>query len=356
MRSRPVYLFFSCLALALASCGKRPNADVEDIDLKWDFARVDTRMSEAAKALNTGKADTFRVYLQYIKPERAFFEEMTGALDRFRGQNISEGFKDTVVFSQLIPLLADKQVAGLLDTIQQVFPKGYDFEGRLLPPLKRLHKYFPDLTLPKFRTFGNGYIPDGDIRSADQMVPTPDNGYFGIGLHYFLGHDLSFYPPGIPMYLRRRFDKDYLDVMMVREMSDGLVQPVSPAKQPTLLDYAVREGIRLYLIDQLLPETQDSLKICYSSKQMGWAKLYEKNIYKELTPQLYSSDALDNQKFLGEKPYTTQLSQESAPRIAQYFGWQVVRAYMKQFPDTKLPALCERTDYEAIFKASKYKP
>lgn len=349
-------------AVLWASCNSK-NADVKDIPLEWKFVRADKMMYEAAKAAHDskGKLDTMGIYNQYLKSDRDFFLDLMNLeaqlAMRTRAQRISDGMKDSILAATLVPILAQPAMYQLLDTVQKVFTADYNFEEIITPPLKRLKQEFPQLpTFPAFRTHVSGY-PQGDAPSAtDQMVPTMSGKYFSFGLHYFLGETYRFYPPTMPKFIRRRCAKDYMEVMFVREIAEGMVEPVDPRKQPTLLDNMVREGIKLALIDKLLPYTPDSLKICYSDKQLAWAEKNEKAVYKELTPQLFSIDFLEHQKYLGEKPYTTHISPESAPRLAQYMGWRIVKAFIEQHPDMKIADLCARTDYETIFKESKYKP
>jgi uncharacterized protein YjaZ len=89
---------------------------------------------------------------------------------------------------------------------------------------------------------------------------------------------------------------------------------------------------------------------------MYWADYYEKNIYKEMAEKLYSKDFQVHQQYIMEKPFTSSLSRESAPRLAEYFGWKVVNSFMKNHPEITIAELVERSDYETIWKESKYKP
>ena len=143
---------------------------------------------------------------------------------------------------------------------------------------------------------------------------------------------------------------------MVAEIAEGMVAPIDLTRQPTLLDKMIRAGIKQYFMQQLLPHTPDSLRLSYSARQMEWANLYEARIYKELIPHLYKIDFNLHRDFMAEKPYTTQLSLDSAPRVGEFAGWKMVAAYMRLHPEENLESLTERQDYETIFKESRYKP
>ncbi|MEZ4828845.1 MAG: hypothetical protein R3C61_21540 [Bacteroidia bacterium] len=340
---------------ALFSCNNDPDADVKDISLSLDFVRTDSLMFAASDAIvNGGETDFQKVYETYLRPEKAFFYQWTGIEEMLRGRKISAEMSDTLIARNLGPLLADPHFFHLLDTVREVFPYDYPFEKEILPPLKRLIKYVPDVEIPAFRTHVNGYMPEGDLRSADQMVFLGN--YFSFGLHYFLGPELKYYPPNIPQFQKKRFSPEYLNVMMVHEIAEGTVPPVDLTNQPTLLDQMIRLGIKQYFIHQLLPHTPDSLLLLYSSEQMRWADYYEARIYKELSESFYSIDFLVQRDFLTDKPYTTSLALESAPRLGEYLGWKIVSSYMEKKPGETLSDLIERKDYEAIFKAARYKP
>ena len=339
---------------SLPGCTSNPDEDIRDISLEIDFQRTDQMMQACALYLkeNPG-ADYYATYDRFLKAEGDFFYEMLGGLEMLRGRRLSEAEQDSLLANNLIPLLSDSIIQMLLDTVQRVFPADFPFEQRLEKPLKRLKKHFPDIELPAFRTHVNGFVAAGTINSVDQIVPLP--AHFSFGLHYFLGRDFS-YPPNIPKYICNRFASEYLEVNMAHEVATGMVAPLPRDRQPNLIELMVYEGIKLYFVQQMLPHTPDSLRFYYTTSQMQWANRYEQNIYKELLPHFYSDDFKAQRDYLTEKPYTTQISPESAPRIGAFLGARIVENYMRRHPEVSLETLSEMTDYTSIFKAAKYKP
>lgn len=338
----------------LYSCSTDPNADIEGIEIEVSFQRTDQAMHACAQYLASHPdAAPMEVYNRFLLTEGPFFYEMLGVEQQLRGELLEGLARDTLLANNLIPLLSDSIMGVILDTIQQVFPEDFPFKERLTPPLKRLKKHFPEIELPQFRTHANGFLASGTVNSVDQVIPLPQ--YFSFGLHYFLGRGFP-YPPNIPQYIRNRFSSDFLEVHMAREIATGMVQPLPRDRQPKLIEKMVHEGIKQYFIKALLPNEPDSLLFFYTPRQMEWASLYEQNIYKDLLPNLYSEDFTMHRDYLTDKPYTTHLSIESAPRIGVYMGTKVVESYMKKNPDIDLAQLCETTDYLGIFKAAKYKP
>lgn len=348
-------LIWICLLMGMVSCDNDPDADIKDIQLAIEFVRTDSMMYEASKFLqNNSEADYHQVYQEYLASEREFFSLWIGLDEMYGAGSLSVRQADSLLAENLGPLLADPNFNHLLDTIQQVFPRTTEIKNRISPPLKRLVKYIPAVEIPAFRTHANGYFPQADIRSVDQVLFLGK--YFSFGLHYYLGPDLKYYPVNIPQYQRERFDKKYLDVMMVKEIAEGMVEPIDMNQQSTFLDQMIREGIKQYFVHQLLPHTPDSTLFFYSSSQMEWANYYEARIYKELMDDIYSTDFLSYRDYLTDKPYTTDLSLESAPRLGEYLGWKIVSSYMEKNPNETLEDLIAQKDYRSIFKQARYKP
>ncbi|MEL6135636.1 MAG: hypothetical protein AAFR59_19935, partial [Bacteroidota bacterium] len=102
--------------------------------------------------------------------------------------------------------------------------------------------------------------------------------------------------------------------------------------------------------------TPDSALLMYTTSQMEWADYFESDIYQEMIDKLFETKFAYQQTYLAEKPYTTTLVIESAPRIGVYAGWKIIQAYMDRHPEIKLPELVARTDYETMFKEARYRP
>ena len=342
----------SCVFVGvLTACSPQSDIDLDSISIDWKFRRLDTQMYECAQALKQDSTlDTFQAYEQYFAQDRGYYLESLGL-------PFSEERKaDSLLAKSLVSLVLDPNMYQLLDTIQQVFPPQFPFDSMLVPLVKRLSAFYPgdSLEIPTFCTFANGYFAGGDSRSVDQIQVLPH--YFGIGLHFFLGKDFPYYPNLVPNYIRRRFDKQYIETLVATSIAEGMVPEVDPRGQPALLHHVVRKGIVQYFINQLLPNTPDSTLLFYTSPQIEWAETYEPALYKEILPQLYSTDFLQYRDFLEEKPFSTQIAQDAPPRIGQFLGWKIVRSYMDKNPQIGLNELAENQDYEAIFKEASFRP
>lgn len=347
------YVLFVMMYAVLTSCNTQSDRQFDNISLDLDIKRLDIGMYQCAgKIRSDSTLNLFETYREFFQEDREYYIESLGIpVNRMR-----EGQVDSLLARTLIPLVADSSMYQLLDTIQQVFPADYPFEQQMLPLLKRLVGYLGEdsLEIPPFRMFANGFVPKGDSRSIDQLQVLPS--YYGIGLHYFLGKGYPFYPANVPVYIRKRFDKIYLPVLVASSISEGMVPEVNPRSQPTLIDHMVRKGIAQFFLDKLLPDTPDSLKFFYTSEQMAWAERFEPALFKEIIPDLYSTDYLQYRDYLEERPFSAQISQEAPPRIGQFLGWKIVRAYIEENPSISLAELIASQDYTGIFKSAKYRP
>ncbi len=352
-----IILFLGIFGYLLTACQQNQQIDLSVIEYELDFKRLDSQMYTCAKALHEDSTmDIYTAYEQYLKSDCEFYLQLLGIPYQSEIRPMDSSIMDSLVAHNICTLLQDSSMYQLLDTIQVVFPENYDFSDRLSPPIKRLIYHFSidSLEIPAFRTFANGYIPDASIRTVDQLQVLPE--YIGLGLHYFMGENFPYYPVNIPQYIRRQFQPEYMDVVLISALAEGMVIPVDPGSQPTLLDKLIQSGIKQYFVDQLLPETPDSLKLYYSSEQLTWAEEYEAFLYKDIISHLYDTDFVVHRDYLGNKPYSAHISQEAPPRIGQYIGWKIVKAYKKRHPEVSLPQLCKMTDYNNIFKEARYRP
>src|SRR5690606_16745400 len=121
--------------------------------------------------------------------------------------------------------------------------------------------------VPRFISFFSGFA-----------VQTPvGSDYIGIGLDKFLGADSEFYPAlrkSIPYYLSRRFTPENI---VPRVTESYIREELYPQGEldVTLLQHMVYHGKVLHVMDCIMPDVADSLKIGYTTQQWEWANRYE---------------------------------------------------------------------------------
>jgi CheY-like chemotaxis protein len=112
------------------------------------------------------------------------------------------------------------------------------------------------------------------------------------------------------------------------------------------------------LLDLMLPETPDTVKIGYTQKQLAWCRDNEKNIWAFLIDNelLYASGAETMRKFFTDGPFTHEFSRQAPARIGEWTGWQIVRSYMLKNPTVTPAQLFADDDAQSILIKSGYRP
>jgi len=314
--------------------------DVSDIKIDVNIERFDSDLARLNSA-------NFKTELPSIQKKygRFFNDYMEGML--------SVGTPGSAAFEQnLETVLGTPDYNALKQEVQSKFPDLKKPEEELTNAFKHVKYYYPDQNAPRIISFFSGF---------SVQVPIGNN-YVGIGLDMFLGADSKFYPAlraSIPAYISRRFTPENI---VPRVMEAYIREELFPEPDETnsLLQKMIYNGKILYFMDAVMPGTQDSLKIGYTSAQQEWAIKHETGIWAYLLEEnlLYESDYMKIQKFLTDAPFTPGIGErnESAPKLAVFTGWQIVKKYMEKNPEVSVQQLMKNTDYQQILNQSKYRP
>jgi hypothetical protein len=172
----------------------------------------------------------------------------------------------------------------------------------------------------------------------------------------YLGADYPMYSLYFYDYQRQLMASDRI----VPDYLLGLLMANFPFKgnEDVLLDKIIYEGKLRYLLSQLLPDRQAWEYVGYNREQYSWCSNHQSQIWKTIleNQHLFAANYLTTTQYLKEAPYTAFLSTESPGKVGIWLGYQIVISYMKQNPNTSLPQLMEITDYQELFKKSKYRP
>jgi gliding motility-associated lipoprotein GldB len=337
VKNPQIYLFFLFIT-AFFSCKRDSKPDVTNIPLEIKIKRFDI---DLFNGMSAGAVKTDQV-LQ--KKYGYFYDDY---VHRMVGNNEYSGPEI------LNTLYKDQAYADLNKETQSVFKDLTSEELDLTQAFKYIKYYYPRTKVPQFVSFISGFAVQTPI--GDQ--------YMGIGLDMFLGKNSQFYGAiveSVPLYLSRRFTPEYIVPRVVETFVREELFPESDADH-NLLSKMIYNGKIMYFMDQVLKEElADSIKIGYTARQMEWTKTYEGDIWSYFVGNklLYETDFQKIQVFLSEGPFTPGLGEknESAPKLGNWTGWQIVRKYMQENPDVKLQELMQEKDAQKILKKSKYKP
>jgi len=206
--------------------------------------------------------------------------------------------------------------------------------------------YYPQVKEPKLK-----YVLSGlqtDLFISDTLI--------AVAADYYLGSEARYVPLGLPQYMLRRYQKEYIVPMTMLIVTQN--ENVTDPSNTTLLADMIFYGKSYYMTKQMMPCTPDSLFLGYTAQEVEdinknehiiWANFLENDL-------LYESSHFIKNKFIGERPKTFEISNNCPGRIGLWVGWQIVKSYMENNPEVTLQELMSTVDVNLIFSKAKYKP
>jgi gliding motility-associated lipoprotein GldB len=339
-KTKQIYLFF-LISLLLSACGHK-KIDVSNIPVDVKIERFDKEFD----LMETKPMAQQAAYLQ--KKYGIFYHDFIALL--LQNQDIST--RDTAYFASLRKVFATQAYHDLKHDVDSVYTNMDKEEEELTDAFRHIKYYFPQKRLPAVYTYYSGF--EAQTAVGDR--------YFGIGLDLFLGGNSRFYPSltaAYPHYLSRNFNAQNICPRVVEGLAREDMFPESDSSK-TFLSKMIYNGKVMYFMDLVLPDVADSTKIGYSKDQLKWCQQFQSKIWAYFLDQnlLYESDFPKIQKYFTEAPFTPDLGEknESAPKLAVWTGWQIVRAYMDKHPEVSLKELMLNPDAQKILNESKYRP
>ncbi|MFZ1529046.1 MAG: hypothetical protein WAT19_09865 [Ferruginibacter sp.] len=332
-------LLYLLLLILFISCNNKKAPDVSNIkiDLKTerfdqDFFKIDS---------NQVAAQLDPVIAKYPSFGENFLTTILNMDPRWQGDtaaNYVKGFLNAYY--------------PVYDTAQKVFKDFSPYEKEIKQGLQYVKHYFPNYKTPsKIITYIGPLDGYGDILDTDALI---------IGLQHHLGKDYSMYKQEwvrqtYPDYISNRFTPGHIAANSMK----NIVLDMFPEKNEdkSLLIQMVEKGKRLYVLQQLLPQTDEYKLIGYTEKQLKDSYAHEASIWNLFVQNnfLQTLDYNIIKNYIGESPKTQELGEASPGNIGSFAGWQIVKKYMDKNPDTKLDQLIT-LDAEQLFNAAKYKP
>ncbi len=241
--------------------------------------------------------------------------------------------------------LHDTMARNLLAESYAAFTPFDKAQEELTTAFKYYKHYFPSKPIPKVITC---------ISFFERAAVTYDTTILALSLDMHLGPEFD-YPSSLPLYAQQTLTKEYL-VPHAMKVMYGMAFETTP-KNSTLLAEMIHNGIQLYFLDLVLPDTEDHLKIDYTAEQQRWCQANEADMWKFFLDKklLYATEMLENRKYIYPGPFTSGMPPESPGNAGSWVGWQIVRKFMQENPDTKFEELLE-LDPQALLTRSKYKP
>lgn len=235
----------------------------------------------------------------------------------------------------------------LIDTTRIIFPDISELEYKLGTANAYFNHYFPDRETPRYFT----YVSEFGIGTF-----TVGTGIVGIGLDFFLGQDYPYYDPAVfHRYQLKTMTPEYMPASAIRALAESMIPDITVGN---MLEFMIRNGKVLFVASRLLPE-EPMHQIClYTEEEMKWLEDHELDVWSYLLDlgYFYSNDLRKFQKFIDPGPGVPGLPKEAPGRIANWIGYKIIEAYMKQQPEVTIEEMIEDQDFQKIMDRSKYKP
>jgi gliding motility-associated lipoprotein GldB len=331
------HIFTLVLFAALFSCKPNPlKVNISDIKTEIEVIRFDNELFVITDS------DTLNSITALSNKHPEFFDLFTYKVIQVGG------IGDSLFVDGMKLFLTDTMILDVKKLVDAEFSNFWKTEKQLKKAFKYFQYHFPDKKLPTVFTCISGF---------NQSVFTAEN-LIGISLDKYLGRDCEYYRQlnSTPSYRIQNMHSGKIASDVAYAW--GITEFEHTTKATTLLDNMIHEGKLMYFVDALLPEMHDSLKIGYTKLQLDWCKKNEPEMWSYLIEHklLYSNKRMDIIRYINASPTTSGFPLESPGRTGVWIGWQIVRKYMKKFPETTLAELMQNNDYQQILNDSKYFP
>ncbi len=332
---------FSLLVLALfTGCGFDRLKEVDLSEVKAEPVKL-LRLEQ--DIFNT-EPDSFAVTAKKMR------EKYHDFYNSFIFNIVNHGEERDSVYKALKLFVTDPDMKEVYKMVNTTYPESEikRIEDELTNSISYFKYHFPKAESPKqFVSFISGF--NYPITTTDTTL--------GISLDMYMGAENKYYQMlQWPRYKVHFLNKDQVVPDAMRWWIIHCFDKSEPINN--LLNHMIFHGKMYYALDAVLPYTEDSVKIQYTSKQMEYYLQYKKNLWAHFTEKdrLYKNDLKELAPYVSEGPFTGVISKECPPRIATYIGWQIVRAYMNKHPEVTLQELMEEKDAQKILIKSKFKP
>lgn len=334
------YLLIALMGLVAAGCSKKERFFPEATE-KANVQIV--RFDSVILNLPTDSADLYN-NLKRIQEENAY------SLMVFADYVIGLDYEDTESLTEELQRFLTDTVYGFKEINQQVRNEFADITSLredINNAMGRLHYLYPDWDTPTLYFMvtglqGNAYL----LESNDFMI----------GVDMYLGSDFPYYNGVVYEYQKKQMNKDCITNHVI--LNKLYYHLDNPSKQNRLLDRILYEGRVMYMMQQLMPQKSAAYIIGYTDDEWKWCERNEKQIWGLICDKqdLFSSQPMLINSYVGDGPFTSEISQDSPSKIGIWIGWRIINSYMKNHPEISLQDMMKLEDSQIILQESGYRP
>ena len=324
-----VLILLSCLFLFIFSCKTDNRQEADTTSIKVDIS-VENLDQELFACKSVSEVQSFlnkHSYLStvYFADSQVDTAQLAAHLFQILQNPGLQNFR-----SQIDSIIGDRNLS-IVNPLKDAF--------------KKIKHYYPGFKAPEIKFIITGFT-GSDLYISDSLII--------VGLDYF-GGPKALYRPDVFDYQLRKYQKEYIVPSIVFFMSNKYNRV--NATDPTLLSEIVGYGKAYEFVKQVIPTAPDSLILGYSQENLRRTYNSQQDIWAFFITNklLYEKNELKKQKFIGERPFTTEIGNQVPGGIARWIGWRIVSEYMKENPDVTLTELMQKDNAAEILQASGYK-
>lgn len=334
-------LTFTLFVFAMWGCGPSGRqADLKDIEAQVSFDDMTQALAEANfNDLNSTHQELYQRFGSFWRDYTEFILQVGPAEDpsTLIGLQGFLDYQDTQNTEEAIREVHGHRMAGYNEAIDFAF--------------RRFHYFFPETALPEVIYFNSGF----------NFSVFPTDTHLGIGLDYFLGADhpitQQLNPELFPGFMRAKMEPD----LLVAEALRGWLlvhHQDAHYDESNLVSTCIYWGKMMYILDLMLPDAPDHIKMSYTPEEQAWNEKNERNLWIEFSNQeiLYETRRFEINRWIVDGPFTRAagVPQEAPSRVGIWLGWRIVRDYMDRNPELTPAELLNNRAYLRMLNA--YRP
>ncbi|MES2386899.1 MAG: hypothetical protein V4543_02770 [Bacteroidota bacterium] len=330
-----VYKLFTLAVLAglvftFSGCGSacKDDVDLSDVHTDLKIIRFD---KELRAAQNKGEV-------------KAALLKYPVFMQRFLAGGDPSVSADTLA-AEMDKLRTDRYIDTMYHDTERIFGDAKQLQSDLLNAFQHVNYYFPQDKAPEIYFAVSGFSTDIFINEQIAVV----------GLESFLGSKGHYRIPNTPEYIASRMRPETVVNGMMLALSNRYNR--ADLLDNSLIAQMVHWGKAYYFMKKMQPCVPDSLIIGYTAAQMKSCESQLPKIYGYFVDKslFYETNHIEVNRYIGERPYTLEISDKCPGRIGRYLGWKIVQQYMEE-QKLSIPELMQERDAKKIFAQSKFKP
>lgn len=308
--------------------------DISTVDFKLDAKRLDKELFALDEPMSSKIPKLEANYGTFFK---RYTEDMLN-LGAIGDPTLPSAYKQFVY---------DTDINKVAKDVSKSYPDLSNENSEIENGFKRYSVLFPEKTIPSIVYIIYGFTYK--IATTEKTI--------GIGLDMYMGASYSYYNAlQFPEFRKQTMERVFIPTDVLKGWITTEFE--KPDSGKTFLDEIIYEGKMLYLLDLLLPNTPDEIKIGYTKNQLQWCQQNEMAMWGHFVNEklLFSKIKGEYFKFINPGPFTAGFDRKSPARTGIWLGWQIVKSYMESNPETPILDLIKNNDAQGILNSSNYKP